>query len=336
MKVYAPGKLILSGEHAVVHGSPALVMAVNKYVTASITRERLPQILFDLSDLAHQSHLSFAALRHLKNRVKRKYQRFICGDVSIREVLQKPFELAQFALGVFADALNLSLPHGIKMQVESTIPMGCGMGSSAATIVSVMHAASHYLNIPLSEDALFQLALEAENMQHGHSSGLDVRIALQGGCLYLQDQVSHARPIPTFSFYLVNTGMPITTTGQCVEHVAPHFKSQQLQQDFAGVTQAMDSALQMQSMQNMAHAVRENHKLLQHIGVVPKPVASFIQEIEKMDGAAKICGAGAVGGDRAGAVLVIMQDSTALSAICSRFGYNVIPILGESRGVHAA
>src|SRR3990167_8129453 len=336
MKVYAPGKLILSGEHAVVYGKPALAMAVNRYSIATVTHEILPRILFDLTDLAHRRHLSLEAVRHLKDRIKRKYHRFIRGDFSIRDVLHKPFELAQFALGVFLESLNLSLPHGVKIHVQSDIPMGCGMGSSAATILSVMHAISHHLQISLSSESLFQLALEAEKMQHGYSSGLDLRVSLQGGCLYVHGQSINMRPLPQFSMYLVNTGVPLSTTGQCVEKVATYFKSQQLGDEFAAVTNTMYEALQRRSWQKLQIAIRDNHELLIRIGVVPERVQHFIAEIVATGGAAKICGAGAIAGEQAGAVLIAHEDQMAVRLLAARFGYHVIRVSGELRGVHAA
>lgn len=334
MKVYAPGKLILSGEHAVVYGSPALAMAVNRYVQATVTRERLPQILFDLSDIAHHSQLNFNTLKRFKEKVKRKYYRFIRGDFSIREVLQKPFELAHFALSVFAESLSLSLPHGVKIHVQSDIPIGCGMGSSAATILSVMHAISNYLQVSLPQERLFQLALEAENMQHGHSSGLDLRVALQGGCLYLQGEEMQKRPLPSFPLYLINTGTPVTTTGQCVEKVAAHFRTSKMSEDFSAVTRAMDHALIQQSISAWYESIRHNHQLLVTLGVVPQTVQQFIASVEALGGAAKICGAGAVAGEKAGMVLVVTEDESRLASLCSRFGYEFMSIVGESRGVH--
>ena len=95
MKVLAPGKLILSGEHAVVYGNPALAMAVNRYSTAIITREAFPRISFDFSDLPYRRHLSFSTLQRVKDKIKRKYHQFTEGHFSIREVLHKPFELAR-------------------------------------------------------------------------------------------------------------------------------------------------------------------------------------------------------------------------------------------------
>lgn len=334
MKVYAPGKLILSGEHAVVHGNPALAMAVNRYVTATVTHEHMPQILLDLSDIAHNSRLSFEMLRLVKDRIKRKYHRFIRGEYSIRQVLQKPFELAQFAISVLAETLNLSLPHGVKIHVKSDIPIGCGMGSSAATILSVMHAISTYMEITISPETLFQLALEAENMQHGHSSGLDLRIAMNGGCLYINGKDIQLRDVPATPMFLVNTGTPASTTGQCVETVATHFESMQLKDDFAVITNLMDHSLQQQSWSGMQEAVRENHRLLITIGVVPEKVQKFVSQIEMMGGSAKTCGAGSVTGDNAGAVLVMMEDEKALLALTQEYGYSVLPISGESRGVH--
>ena len=311
-------------------------MAINRYVTATVTQESSAQINFDLADLAYHGHISLSALKLLKAKIKNKYHRFIRGDFSIRDVLQKPFELAQFALGLFAESHDLSLPHGVKIQLQSDIPIGCGMGSSAATILSVMYAVSNYLGLSITQEKLLRLALEAENMQHGYSSGLDLRVAQQGGCIYMQGQECQVREMPELPMYLINTGTPQTTTGQCVEKVAKFFKTSQLKNEFAAVTQAMDKALQEQSWTNMQEAIRHNHQLLVDIGVVPEKIKQFISQIEKMNGAAKICGAGSVAGDNAGAVLIVAEDKKILTHLSDRFGYNIIPISCELRGVHAA
>lgn len=336
MKVQAPGKLILSGEHAVVYGHPAIAMAIDRYVTAKVSRQSLPQILLDLSDITHCGSLSFHALQLLKNKIKRKYQRFIQGDFNIREVLQKPFELAQFALGIFVESLNLSFPEGVKIHLSSTIPMGCGMGSSAATILCVLEAASRYWRVPLSQETLFQLALQAENMQHGRSSGLDLHVGLQGGCVYMNQNNVESRPLPTFPLYMINTGTPVNTTGECVERVANYFQSSHLGDEFAAVTQLMDQALQQSSFQAMRDAIRYNHQLLVQIKVVPEKVQRLITDIEAHEGAAKICGAGAIQGDQAGALIILSHDQQVVKSLSARYGYEVQSVVAESRGVHAA
>lgn len=334
MKVFAPGKLILSGEHAAVYGKPALAMAVNRYVIATATSQLLPFISFDLSDLSYKRKLSLRALDHIKNRVKAKYQRFVQGDFKIRDVLRQPVELAQFAFSLFFEALNLKLTQGIKIHVRSDIPMGCGMGSSAATILSIVHAIANHLRIELSPDTFLRLGLEAENMQHGFSSGLDLRVSLYGGCIYVKDGQMHQRTVPALPMYLVNTGSPDTNTGECVARVAHHFKESTIGDEFAAVTENMDAALQANQLDRVREAITANHQLLVKIGVVPERVQCFIEDIQKSGGAAKICGAGAVSGQNAGVVLVVTENESALRNLCLQFQYSILPVTGDTRGVH--
>lgn len=334
MKVRAPGKLILSGEHAIVHGLPALAMAVNRYAEAQASAQRLPIVSFDCSDLAYSQALRFAALERLKGRIKEKYHRFLRGEFKIRRVLQKPMELAQFALSLFFEVLNVSPAHGVKIKLQSDIPMSCGMGSSAATILAVIHAIAYHLELSLPEELFFRLGLETENLQHGRSSGLDLRISQQGGCFLLRDNQMIVRPIPSFPFYLVNTGIPHSSTGECVASVADFFKQSRLRDDFAFVTEKMDQALQNNAYSAFQEMVRHNHQLLVEIGVVPEKVQGFIAALEKIGAAAKICGAGAVAGDRAGIVLVVTTDVSTLIKLCSHYHYNLLPVTAEARGVH--
>jgi mevalonate kinase len=334
MKVLAPGKLILSGEHAVVYGHPALAMAVNRYVTATATPQLAPHISFDLSDLSYQRRLSLSTLDSLKDRIKEKYHRFVSGDFKIRDVLQKPVELAQVAFSLFFEVLNIKLTQGIKIHVESTIPMGCGMGSSAATVLSVVHAIANHLEMNLTPEMFLRLGLQAENMQHGYSSGLDLQVSMYGGCLYIKEGQLHQRAVPTIPMYLVNTGSPANTTGECVEAVAHYFKTSQIGNDFAAVTDAMDAAFQDAHLVRAQESVQANHDLLVRIGVVPEAVQQFATSVQEMGGAAKICGAGAISGDKAGVALVVTQDEAALAELCARYQYSLLPIVGESRGVH--
>ena len=53
MQVRAPGKLILSGEHAVVHGSPVLAMAVDCYTIFSLRADG-PAFTLKLADLSFE------------------------------------------------------------------------------------------------------------------------------------------------------------------------------------------------------------------------------------------------------------------------------------------
>jgi len=171
-------------------------------------------------------------------------------------------------------------------------------------------------------------------MQHGHSSGLDLRVAMQGGCLFIQGDQLQTRSLPPFKLYLINTGTPESLTGECVEKAAVFFKESSLAEDFAATTLAMDGALQQGSLVEMNNCIRENQRLLTKIGVVPESVQEFIQVIEQHQGSAKICGAGAIKGDSAGVILALTDDPELLSTLCKRYNYEILSIVAEARGVH--
>lgn len=333
MKVRAPGKLILSGEHAVVYGAPALATAVNRYVVATATPQTLPLISFDLSDLSYQCGLTMTALRHLRDRIRGEYERFRSGEGRIRDVLKKSHELAQFVFTFFLESVRRRRIEGVRIHLQSDIPVGCGMGSSAATILGVSHALAHFLQMDVQPDFFLQLGLEAENMQHGRSSGLDLQVCLRGGCVLADEGGLQERTLPAMPFFLVNTGAPLSTTGECVASVASHFRDKGLVAAFAAVTRRMDAALLSGNLSAVSACIAENHTLLVRIGVVPSKVQQFIHETERF-GSAKICGAGAVSGECGGMVLVATEQVDRLQALAAHYQYPIQPVSGEMRGVH--
>jgi len=335
MKAIAPGKLILSGEHAVVYGAPALAMAVNRHAQTFLLDGGTAQtVRFDLGDLpgSESGSLTLRALRDLRTRVRRNYDAFLAGDLSIREVLGKPAELFEFAFINTLEALHLRLPHGLDIRLHSNIPIGCGMGSSAATVMSVLRAVGHYFRLEFRPDWYYRFSLEAENLQHGHASGLDTFVSLHGGCVRFEKGEATPMPLPHVPLYVVSTGAPESTTGEAVAAVARATggKGSPAWEEFARVTGRMVAALRDNDAEAFVSAVRDNHRLLRGIGVVPGKVADFLREVEAAGGAGKICGAGAVKGDAAGMVLV--AGSRPSEELLAKYGYSLLTVRPDPLG----
>jgi mevalonate kinase len=132
--------------------------------------------------------------------------------------------------------------------------------------------------------------------------------------------------------WLVNTGTPSTTTGEAVSAVAKAFGAgAPIWEEFGKTAGRMEGALERNDGEGFRGAVRDNERLLEEIGVVPGKVAEFAREVEAAGGAAKVCGAGAVGGDGGGVVLATGEKSPA--ELCAKYGYELMTVRADPMGV---
>lgn len=328
---WAPGKLILSGEHSVVYGAPAIAMAVTRYAKAQAMNHADASISVNFLNLAYHKSMTKKALKEIKHKLSDSYDAFKRGEVGIKDVLKLPFELSQFALGHFLEKINHQNKDGFKLTTESDIPMGCGMGSSAAMILAVMHAIALSQGKDFDKEYYYQHALDAENLQHGNASGLDVRTSLQGGCIHFQRGEFQSLATVDFPIQIANTGKPQSSTGECVSHARTHFENTNLANDFADVTAQFCHALAEKSQDLLQKAIKANHRLLTMIDVVPAKVQQFITQLEQQGLAAKICGAGSVQGENAGIIMIVGNNCA--QALCQQYGYKLQTIEGDTFGL---
>ncbi len=330
MKAIAPGKLILSGEHSVVYGKPALAMAIDRSVVATIEDSDSGEVAFDLPDISERDSFTLLALQDFKRRALNNYHLFLNGKMGIRDVLHKPIDLFKFGFITVLDGLHRSLDSGIVIKLKSNLPVGSGLGSSAASVLSELRALGHYLRVDFKPEWYYEFSLEAEKLQHGHPSGVDSYISLYGGCAAFQDGQARSVPLPRMKMYLVETGAPETTTGECVVQVKEQFQNDMIWKDFETVTTEVEKAVRENNSALMRSLLKENHRLLCRIGVVPQKVQQFVADVETAGGAAKICGAGSIRGQSGGVVLVLADFMPV--ALAEKYGYKISPVRGDPLG----
>jgi mevalonate kinase len=331
----APGKIILTGEHAVLYGSPALALAVNRHVEARASATADGSWRVAAEGLGEYT-IGAEEFLALADRVDARYATYSSGRLAIRDVLDHPLQLVAFALSMLVRDHALPRPEGLSVEIVSRVPTGAGMGSSAAVLLAALAAAGPALDVELTREQLYPLALRGERIRHGESSGLDPYVCLHGGLVrYRHREPTRLALPPGFHPRLVFTGTPSTTTGECVDMVRRHWGRHLIWGDFAAVAEAVERALLAGNTGALLAAVRSNQRLLQTIGVTPAPVARFVRAVEGAGGAAKVCGAGAVHGHAAG-VLLALGDPAELERLAQAAGYTLLAVEPESHGVRNA
>jgi len=328
MTAHAPGKLILCGEHAVVYGRPALAMAVDRFSECRVQSVEDDAVYLNLTDLQHASVWRPPQLQRHSREILKRYSLFQDGHLPIHRVAQRSSDVPAYLIELIHRLKQEWRP--CQIDVRSTIPIGSGMGSSASLLTCMALALLHFYGNEVSRNDVLELVMAGERLYHGHPSGDDAWLTIHGGMVRFQHGEAKPMPLLTRPLYLVHTGKPESSTGECVQYVRQQHGRSAIWQEFDQVCEQFETALTRSEPDSLQNAVRSNHRLLVQLGVVPTPVQDFIAGIENAGGAAKISGAGAIAGTAAGMVLVFSDEQP--TELCRLHNYPLMTIHTDGHG----
>ena len=310
--VSAPGKIILSGEHAVVYGKPALVAAVSSkrlYATLQVQSSKF------------------------------KVQSVISNIKKTNQYLAK-------IIHVFEEKNKVSVDKNLSLVIDSQIPVKVGMGSSASLAVATVGALQIWFGKPWNPQEINELAYEAEKSQHGNSSGIDPTIVTHGGLLWYRKELEYLKTFWLLPYKLPKTFAPIVvintgrseTTGDLVTGVVGRMADKDpdgfnlLLSEVEKATRALAAAIHDEDEVSFRRTMTRNEFLLERMGVVSRETQKLVREIESCGGAAKISGAGGVK-TGSGIVMAIADKPQKLVDIAKKYHYPVFLVTLGGEGV---
>jgi homoserine kinase len=112
--------------------------------------------------------------------------------------VELPFDAAANTAGAALIALReaLQLPFGFEIELDKGIPLGSGMGGSAASCVAALVAANALLDAPLAAVKLYPFAVTGEAVASGGRHGDNVGPMLLGGVALATAEHVVAVPVP--------------------------------------------------------------------------------------------------------------------------------------------
>ncbi|CAL5194715.1 unnamed protein product [Lathyrus oleraceus] len=364
VKSRAPGKIILAGEHAVVHGSTAVASSIALYTYVSLrlstpsseNEESLKLVLKDV-DLEFSWPIS---------RIREAFPDYVAllsstpascsGDstksiAALVEELSIPEAKIGLASGVSAFLwLYLSI-QGFKpatVVISSELPLGAGLGSSAAFCVALAAAllsVTDSVSVDLCQqgwhsfgekelDLVNKWAFEGEKIIHGKPSGIDNTVSAYGNIIsFRSGNLTRMKSNVHLKMLITNTKVGRNTKAlvagvsermlrhpgamafvfSAVDSISKELTTvlQSPTPDHLSVTQIEEKVEELMEM---------NQGLLQSMGVSHATIETVLQTTLKYKLASKLTGAG--GGGCVLTLLPILLSATVVDKVIAELESN--------------
>jgi len=276
----APGKIILFGEHFVVHGTPAILAAIDKRVTVTttFTEKATIKINSQLGTIEVPTSSSY-------EEVKSEFRPFV-----------------YLANKIINSEQNAS---GLEITIDSDIPIGVGLGSSSACCVAATASISELFN-ELSSEEILKMSIEAEKTIFPDTSGADCTVCTYGGMIEYPsvEKIDNAFDL---NLLIANSMIPHNTKNS-VEKVNK-FKENDKER-FSELcdleTKLIDEVIvAMKNNDAAAFGLKmsENQKYLEEIQVSNDTLRGMISSLNEISLGSKITGAG-----DGGCVIALVKD----------------------------
>jgi len=271
------GKVILFGEHFVVHGVPGIVSAIDATCDAEAKKVETPGI--NVRD-ERKGSKGYAE--------KKKIQQ--------RESIDRMLE-----------AMGLEKNISIDIWLGGNLPGFSGIGASAASSVAIARAISEEFGLNLSDEKINEAAYEAEKAYAGTPSGIDNTAATFGGLIWFKknlaggpNKIERLNIQEPVEIIMANSGI-VADTKEMVLGVAERKKKHpeiynRLFKEYDELAFKARKALEDFDLKRVGELMNDNHRLLQGIEVSCKEL-DYLVDLARRNGAygAKLTGGGGGG-----------------------------------------